>query len=215
MSGSLHEIPFALKSVGFVAGVLGIVLFLWLGWHALRRVLDSPRVPLSGATYFVLGVLCLALLVVAAVPLGVAQVLRQHARVNGDRTQVGEVRCTKAGAGKVRITFVRAGGGDSPPEQVESTGPSCRLSAEVVTLRGLPARLGLGTLVRITRMGEAARPSDVPAWLLPAPDVPPPFPFALLVRGSRLTALQATPDERAVYQLVATPAGVALERAGG
>src|SRR5215213_11986853 len=103
MSGSLHEIPVALKTIGVVAGVVGAILFLWLIWHALRRVIDSPRVPMSRATYTVLGLVCLVLLAVAAFPFGVGRLLRDHARVDGaQRTRVAEVRCAPAAKGKVR-----------------------------------------------------------------------------------------------------------------
>lgn len=212
---SLHELPLALKAVGIVAGVLGAVLFVWLGWHALRRVLDSPRIPLGGATYFILGLLCVGLLAVAAVPLGVGQLLREHALVDGAGTRVAEVRCTPAGAGKVRISFTPTRSPDGAAEQVESAGPDCRLSAELVTLRSLPARLGLGALVRVTNVGEATRPSGLPSWALPGPNSPPPFPMALLVRQARVTSVQAAADAGAIYHLVASPHGVTLERAGG
>jgi hypothetical protein len=216
MSGTLHEIPVALKTIGVVAGVVGAILFLWLIWHALRRLVDSPRVPMSRATYFVLGMLCLVLLAVAAFPVGVGRLLRDHARVDGgQRTRVAEVRCAPAAKGKVRITYAPTGGDAADEEQIESAGPSCRLLAEVVTLRALPARLGLGTLVRVTEVGEAARPSEMPAWLLPAPDQSPRFPLALVVRQARRTSLQAPPDAAAVYHLVASPQGLALERSTG
>jgi hypothetical protein len=214
MSGSLHEIPVILKTIGAVAGVLGVLLFLWLAWHGLRRVLDSPRIPMSRATYMVFGLLCVVMLAIAAFPLGVGRVLRDHARVDGQRTQVAEVRCAPGPQGKVRITFAPTGAGQAAPEQIESTGPSCRLSAEVVTLRALPARLGLGTLVRVTQVGEAARPSEAPDWMLPVPDVAPAFPMALVVRQARRVSLQAQPDAAAVYHLVASPDGLALHTAG-
>jgi hypothetical protein len=214
MSGALHEIPVIVKTVGAVAGVLGVLLFLWLLWHGLRRVVDSPRIPMSRATYMVLGVLCLVMLAVAAFPLGVGRLLRDHARVDGQRTQVAEIRCAPGPRGTVRITYAPTGAGDAPAEQIESTGPSCRLSAEVVTLRALPARLGLGTLVRITQVGENARPSEAPDWLLPVPDVAPAFPMALVVRQARRVSLQAQPDAGAVYHLMASPDGLALHTAG-
>jgi hypothetical protein len=213
MSGSLHEIPVVLKTIGAVAGALGVLLFLWLVWHGLRRVVDSPRIPMSRATYLVLGLLCVVMLAIAAFPLGVGRLLRDHARIDGQRTQVAEVRCAPGPQGKVRITFAPTGGG-AAAEQVESTGPSCRLSADVVTFRALPARLGLGTLVRVTQVGEAARPTDAPGWLLPVPDVAPAFPLALVVRHSRRVSLQAQPDAAAVYHLVASPDGLALHAAG-
>jgi hypothetical protein len=214
MSGSLHEIPVGLKTIGAVAGVLGVLLLLWLVWRGLGRVLDRPRIPMGRATYLVLGLLCVVMLAVAAFPLGVGRLLRDHARIDGLRTQVAEVRCAPAPQGKVRITFAPTGAGQAAPEQVESTGPSCRLSADLVTLRALPARLGLGTLVRITQVGEATRPTDAPDWLLPVPDVAPAFPMALVVRQARRVSLQAQPDAAAVYHLVASPDGLALHAAG-
>jgi hypothetical protein len=211
MSGTLHEIPVVLKTIGAVAGVLGVLLLLWLVWHGLRRVIDSPRIPMSRATYLVLGLLCLVMLAVAAFPLGVGRLLRDHARIDEQGTQVAQIRCTPGPQGKVTITYAPVGDG-AVAEQIESTGPSCRLLAEVVTLRSLPARLGLGTLVRVTQVGEATRPTDAPSWLLPVPDVAPAFPMALVVRQSRRVSLQAQPDAAAVYHLVASPDGLAFHR---
>jgi hypothetical protein len=161
MTGPIHEVPIALSVAGTVAGVAGAVLLVWLVWHAFRRVVDSPRIPLSNATYFVLSLVCAALLAVGLVRLGIGRLLRDHARLdaNGSKTRVAEVRCTPGAAGKVRITFAPVGAAGAP-EQFESAGPSCQVSAELVTMRALPARLGVGTLVRVTRVGEAPRPPE-------------------------------------------------------
>lgn len=211
MSGSLHEIPVAVKTIGVVAGVLGAGLFFWLLLRALGRLFDRPRIPMSRATYVVLSLLCLVLLAVAALPLGIGQVLRDHARIDGQSTQVAEVRCTPAAQGKVHIRFSpRGADASAPAESIESTAGSCHLSAEVVTLRALPRHLGLGTLVRVTQVGEAALPSETPAWALPVPDVTPTFPMLLVVRQTRRVSLQASPNKATVYQVVASPDGVAL-----
>jgi hypothetical protein len=216
MTGPIHEVPIALSVAGTVAGVAGAVLLAWLVWHALRRVVDSPRVPLSNATYLVLSLLCLALLGVGLVRLGIGRLLRDHARLDagGNKTRVAEVRCAPGAAGKVRITFAPVGAATAP-EQFESAGPGCLLAAELVTMRALPARLGVGTLVRVTRVGEAARPAGNPPWLVPAPDAAPRFPLALVVREARTTSVSAQPDAQAVYHLLASPAGLELEKQTG
>jgi hypothetical protein len=127
---------------------------------------------------------------------------------------MGEVRCARIGAGRVRITFAPSVQG-AVPEQVDSAGPSCELGTEVYTMRAVPARLGFGALARVTHLGEATRPTEVPAWLRAAPDSRPTWPLALVVRQARATSVKADPDPRAVYHLVASPEGVVLERAGG
>jgi hypothetical protein len=217
MTGPIHELPVGLAVVGAVAGLAGVVLLAWLLWHAFRRVVDQPRIPLSKATYGALSLVCLALLAVGLVRLGIGRLLKDHARLDGagGKTRVAEVRCTPVSAGKVRITFAPVGAGTAKPEQFESNGPGCRVSAELVTMRALPARLGVATLVRVTRVGEEARPPENPDWLVPPPDAAPGFPLALVVRGARSTSVSAAPDERAVYHLVASPSGLELEKSGG
>jgi hypothetical protein len=217
MTGPIHELPVGLAVVGTVAGLVGAGLLVLLLWHAFRRVVDSPRIPLSKATYGALSVVCLVLLGVGLVRLGIGRLLRDHARLDGagGKTRVAEVRCTPVAAGKVRITFAPIGAGTAKPEQFESNGPGCRVSAELVTMRALPARLGVATLVRVTQVGEEARPPENPDWLVPPANTVPGFPLALVVRGARSTSVSATPDARAVSHLVASPAGLELEKSGG
>jgi hypothetical protein len=211
----LHEIPFVLLAAGIVAGLVGGGLLVWLLWHAGRGLVDRPRVPRSRATYGFYTLLCLVLLAGASVTLGLGRLLRDHARLDG-KTPVAEVRCERTSAGKVRITYSETKSStSSAPAPIEASGPSCELTADLVTMRSLLGRLGMGTLVRVTRVGREPRPPQNPAWLVPDAAVPAGLPLALVVRDSRVTTVTVQPDDKAVFHLVATPDGLALEKSTG
>ena len=207
----MHEIPFGLWAAGIVAGLVGAGLLVWLLWHAGRGLVDRPRIPRSRATYGFYTLLCAVLLVGAGVIFSLARLLRDHARLDvPGRAAVAELRCQKGGPGKVRITYSEA---RSPtlPASIESPGASCELAADVVTMRSLLGRLGMGTLVRVTRVGSEARPPQNPPWLVPDTALPGSLPLGLLVRDAKAATVSVKPDEKAVYHLVATPTGLALQ----
>ena len=186
ISRTLHEVPVVLKTIGAVAGVLGVLLLLSLVSHGLRRVLDRPRIPMSRATYMVLGLLYVGMLAVAAVPLGVGRVLRDHARVDGRRTQVAEFRSAPRPRARCASPTLRSATGRSPsrsraPAQLPAA--RRRRHPALAARAPGPGHAGAG---RAGRRSDA--PDGAPGWLLPVPDVAPTFPIALLVRqpdGSR------------------------------
>jgi hypothetical protein len=192
---------------------VGLGLFLWLASRGLARLFDRPRVPLGAATYIILVGLCGGLLTVGGAAYGIARLLRDHARLEG-RVRLAELRCEKSSPGHVRITFAPTNPGSSAPERIDSVGSSCLVSADLVRLRALPSRLGVKTLVRVTRVGEAERPSQNPVWLSTASTAPQ-WPMSLMIRDAQTTSVAATPDARAVYQVVASPEGLVLEKSGG
>jgi hypothetical protein len=202
--------------VGGVAGVVGLVLFLWLASRALRRLFDRPRVPLGAATYVILTALCGGLLTVGGVAYGIARLLRDHARLEG-RVRLAELRCEKGAPGRVRITFAPVDATVQPerqPEQFDTVGSACLVSVDLVRMRALPSRLGVSALVRVTRVGEANRPTQNPEWLRPgSPEAP--WAMGLVVRESQAASVAAAPDAGTVYQLVASPEGLVLEKSGG
>jgi hypothetical protein len=211
-----HDPPYLLIAVGGAAGLAGLVLFLWLAWRALRRMVNSPRVPLGAATYVILTALCGGLLTVGGAAYGISRLLRDHARLDG-RVRLAELRCEKTAPGRVRITFAPWGTSAPSPdrsEQIESNGSDCRVSADLVRLRALPSRLGVSALVRVSRVGESTVPAQNPEWLQPGHAVPA-WPLALVVRDSQTSSVAALPDARAVYHLVASPDGLVLEKSGG
>jgi hypothetical protein len=212
VTSTAHDSPSLLIAVGGVAGLVGAILFLWLASRALGRLFDRPRVPLRAATYVVLTGLCGALLTVGGVAYGIVRLLRDHARLEG-RVRLAELRCEKGAPGHVRITF-------SPvdttvqPESIDSVGSACLVSADLVRMRALPSRLGVSALVRVTRVGEASRPTHNPEWLRPgSPQAP--WAMGLVVRDSQAASVAAAPDAKTVYQVVASPEGLVLEKSGG
>jgi hypothetical protein len=212
VTGPAHDSPYLLIAVGGVAGLAGLILFLWLASAALKRLFDRPRVPLGRATYVILTALCGGLLTLGGVAYGIGRLLRDHARLEG-RVRLAELRCEKGAPGHVRITFSPANT-TLAPERIESIGSTCLGSADLVRMRALPSRLGVSALVRVTRVGEANRPVLNPEWLRPGSPTAP-WPMGLVVRDSHAASVAAAPDARAVYQLVASPEGLTLEKSGG
>jgi hypothetical protein len=170
-------------------------------------------VPLGAVTYILLTALCGAALTVGGAAYATNRLLRDHARLEG-RVRLAELRCEKAAPGHVRITFAPAAPSTDAPERIDSTGSACLVSADLVRLRALPSRLGVSALVRVTRVGQAERPSRNPEWLSTASSAPP-FPLTLMIRDAQTTSVAAAPDARAVYQVVASPEGLVLEKSGG
>jgi hypothetical protein len=201
-------------AAGIGAGVLGAGLLLWLLFHAGRSLVDQPRVPRSRATYGFYTMLCVVLLAGAGVSFGLQRLMRDHARLDG-KTRMAEVRCERAGAGKVRLTYAAANA-PAARASVESAGSSCELAADLVTMRSFMRRLGMGNLVRVTRLGGEARPPENPGWLTPDVRSPSALPLRLLVHDAREATVSLPPDDKAVFHLVASPeGGLALEKSGG
>ncbi len=212
MTGSLHDSPYLLIAVGGAAGLAGAVLFLWLASCALRRLFDRPRVPLGGATYVIVTALCAGLLSIGGVAYGITRLLRDHARLEG-RVRLAELRCEQGAPGRVRITFAPVEG-SAQPQSFDSAGTACLVSADLVRMRALPSRLGVSALVRVTRVGETSPPTRNPEWLRPgSPSVP--WPMGLVVREWQAASVAAAPETGAVYQVVASPEGLVLEKSGG
>jgi hypothetical protein len=211
VTSAAHDSPYLLVLVGGAAGLAGLMLFLWLAGRALRRLFDRPRVPLGAATYVIVTAVCGSLLTVGGVAYGITRLLRDHARLEG-RVRLAELRCEQAAPGHVRITF-------SPvdpafqAERFDSVGSSCLVSADLVRMRALPSRLGVRAMVRVTRVGEASRPTQNPEWLRPGSPVAP-WAMGLMVRDAQAASVAAPPDA-GVYHLVASPEGLALEKSGG
>ena len=213
---SAHDYPYPLIVVGGFAGLVGVVLFLWLTSRALGRLFDRPRVPLGAGTYFMLTVLCAGALAVGGAAFATTRLLRDHARLEG-HVRLAELSCEQAAPGHVRISFTPADASAESSdrrersEPIDSAGATCVVWADLIRLRTLPSRLGVSTLVRVSRVGETERPSHNPEWLSTASTAPP-FPLQLIIRDAQTTSVAAAPDPRAVYQVVASPQGLTLEK---
>jgi hypothetical protein len=211
VTSAAHDSPYLLILVGGAAGLAGLILFLWLAGRALRWLFDRPRVPLGAATYVIATAVCGALLTVGGVSYGISRLLRDHARLDG-RVHLAELRCEQAAPGRVRITFSPVDPG-LQPEHFDIVGSSCLVSADLVRMRALPSRLGVPALVRVTRVGQASRPTHNPEWLRPgSPSAP--WAMGLVVRDAQAASVAAPPDA-GLYHLVASPEGLVLEKSGG
>ena len=90
------------------ATALMTILSCVLAWHALRRVLDIPRVPRPRGMYWALGLAWGALAVASTGTAVAALLLRDHQRLDG-RTEVGELRCEPTLDGHARAELRTAG----------------------------------------------------------------------------------------------------------
>ena len=215
MTSSAHDSPSLLILVGGVAGVVGAILFLWLASRALRRLFDRPRVPLGAATYVILTALCGACSPWAAsltASPGCCAITPGWTDACGWPSSAARRGLPAACASPSPRSTPPSS--PSAPEQIDSVGSACLVSADLVRMRALPSRLGVSALVRVTRVGEASRPTQNPEWLRPgSPEAP--WAMGLVVRESHAASVAAAPDAGTVYQLVASPDGLVLEKSGG
>jgi hypothetical protein len=200
-----------LLAIAAGAAAMGSVLLLWFLIRGLGRLFDRPRIPRAGVTYFFFGLLCAVSLGVAAISVNLARLFEEHTRVLGP-TRLGELRCEPLEGGRVRTTFVPRGTEGRDGETVEEAAPTCRIEAAVVTMRTLPPPIGVVSLSRVTQVGH--KPVSATGSTLWAPQLGQ-FPLGIFVREAKNTEASASPDEKTVWAVVATPAGLVLERSGG
>lgn len=196
-----------------VGGALAVLLAVVLGWHALRRLFNVPRVPRPRAMYVVLVALWAAVVALSGAAVAMALLLRDHQAADG-RTRLGEVRCQVLGADRVEVelTAVPARVGD--PERYQVAGDSCLISVVLVDLRPQLSILGPTRLWRIAGVGSQAsarlRPSVNPEWLTPD-GWPHLRPVNLLVAGTRQISLPVPAGGERFY-LLTSPDGPTLEK---
>ena len=206
--------------IGALAGAaVAVLLTALLGWHAIRRLFNVPRVPRAPAMYVVLVALWTAVLAVSCAAVAMAFLLRDHQPVEGP-TRLAELRCQAVGPNRVQVELraapVRKTAGAADPERHEVPGDACVVSVVLVDLRPTLSFLGPIHLARIGRAGSPAsareRPSINPRWLMPL--APPGIaPVDLLVQGVREFSLRLPAGGDRFY-LTASPDGPALEKVG-
>ena len=203
-----------LLGIAVVAALLALGFLLWFVGQAVAKVIDvvasRQRIPRARTTYLVFAILCGAFLILASASVSAARLLHSHTRVTGP-TRLGEVRCDSLAKGNVRTTFSAAPPTTPVIETAEEPAASCRIEVAVVTLRGLPARFGIGSLARITQIGNKSVPSNDPEWWTPQLGF---FPLRLLVRESVNVQASSAPDGIPLSAVVDTPPGLIL-RPGG
>lgn len=195
-----------------LAAVIGGGLLLWLLWRGLTRMADRPRIPMDPATYVILAVLCGGLLGVAALTFGISRLFGDHAAVEG-QVELAQVRCEPAAPGRVRLTYTPKAASNTNEQQVETTGEACSVSARLINLRSFVGRLGVGTLARVTQVGDQEQPGKSPAWLLPEDKRI--GPLAPLVRDARSTSVTIPAEVGASYRLLVSSRGLELARSDG
>ncbi|HVR63065.1 MAG TPA: hypothetical protein VMU50_14280, partial [Polyangia bacterium] len=153
--------------VGALAGAaVAILLAAVLGWHALRRLLDVPRVPRPLSMYVVLTALWTAVAGVSGAAVTMALLLRDHRPVEAP-TRLAELRCQAIGPDRVQIELRPAMAGKTAsaaePERYEVPGDACLVSVVLVDLRPQLGFLGPTHLLRIGGIGSPASARERPS----------------------------------------------------
>jgi hypothetical protein len=161
MTTIINQLPFPMVSVATIGLLAAAVLTLLLGWHALRRLFDIPRVPRPAGMYVTLGALWIALVTFGAMSAGTMVLLRDHQRVDA-RTPLADVRCEAVSPGHVRAE-VRTSP-SAAPEHYDFAGDTCIVGVRQVELRRAIGLLGVRVLSRIESVGPVRRPVANPEW---------------------------------------------------
>jgi hypothetical protein len=210
-----HVSSTLLLGIGLVAGVIGAAFVVWFLIRAAGAAFDGvagrPRIPRARTTYTIFAGLCLVSFALAIASMNLARLMATHVRIVGP-TRVGDLRCELLRGGQVRATFSSVSPHPVASESVAETGPNCRIEASMMTMRQLPARLGMPEMWRVSHVGHKDLPAEDPRWWNPRLGV---FPLGLLVRGSTSAEATTAPDETAVWAVIATPTGLVLQKSGG
>src|SRR5437764_1476255 len=103
MAGFPHA-PAPLVVFGITGSAIGGLLLFMLVWHALRRLLDLPRIPRGPGFYLFMVIACAVLFGGGVMSLILASALDDWEPVR-DHAALAEVRCQRAGNG-ARLTLV-------------------------------------------------------------------------------------------------------------
>jgi hypothetical protein len=153
MTTILTQVPLKLLCAALFGLAAIAFLTLVLGWHALRRMLDVPRVPKPGAMYLALGALWLGVVVIGATSVVTIGLLRDHRRIDAPTT-LADIRCEPAGPDHVRVELRTSP--SAAPERYELPGDAsaCTVWVRQVELRTGLGMLGVRVLSRIERVGS-------------------------------------------------------------
>ena len=212
----ISHTPSRLIAGALAGAALALLLAVVLGWHALRRLFNVPRVPRPPAMYVVLVALWTAVAALSGAAVAMALLLRDH-RATDVRARLAEVHCQTLGPDRVQVELKAAPAlaGVADPERYEVPGDSCVVSVVLVDLRPGLHILGPTRLLRFSGVGSQAstreRPSLNPDWLTPrAPGRL--LPVNLLVQDARTVSLPVPAGGERFY-LLALPDGPVLEKA--
>jgi hypothetical protein len=206
MAGFPHA-PAALVVFGITCTALAGVVILILIWHAVRRVLDIPRVPRGPGSYVVMVVATAGLLALGLGAFLVAAGLEDWPAPG--RAPLAEVRCHKLPPTGARLSFVPlAADGARSPEEVESvSSPSgCVLGFQRLRFAAPLARFGLTERVRLSRVGSRVRPAGTPSWRA----LPQPLGAPVALASDEQLPVPAEDDRP--YRLLTDARGLRLEK---
>jgi hypothetical protein len=207
----LAETPARLIGGAAAAIALTATVSILIVRHALRRLLDVPRIPRSRAIYYLLAA-AWGLLVTCAAATAMAALLLRDLRPLDGRTAIGEVTCQATAPGHLRAEVTLRAPVAAAPERYDIQGEACVVSVLEVELRPGLRALGLDVLARVDGVGALVRPSTNPRWLTPD-DRPSARLLGLVVRRTRATPIVVPPDPKQRFVLVAAPGqDPALER---
>jgi len=200
----LSHTPATLLATALVAMALLTFVSGVLGWHALRRAFDVPRVPRPRAMYFALALAWGLLLTASAATAMSALLLRDHDRVDGP-TAIGELACQPTTQGHSRVEVNTTGRSRlGNPETYEVAGDSCTVSVKEVDFRPGLRPLGLRALARVDGVGSVVRPGVNPLWLTPRAAARPGL-LGLVVGQTRTFRMTIPAGSNQRFVVVAAP----------
>jgi hypothetical protein len=199
--GSFPHAPSSLVVFGITCAILAALLILLLVWHAVRRILDVPRVPRGAGFYVLMVVVAAAALGAGVGALVVAAALDDWPGVIGQPAQA-ELRCRRQSPTAARLSFVPLD--PRGPEEAEVV-PACEVAVDRLRFGGRLNRFGLFERFRLAQVGTRARPPGTPEWRAL------PQPFGVPVAGISQQRLAVPPDDQP-YRLVADDRGIRLDK---
>jgi hypothetical protein len=186
---------------------LGAVLLVLLGWHAVRRLMDVPRVPRARAVYALLVTVCTLSIGAGVTALALASALADWQTQVGP-SAVAEVHCRRTGPTRVELSFVPIG--PNGQRGAEETQPiealPCAVAVERLHFHQALARLGLIERMRLARVGDVRRPTSTPVWRAL------PQPLGLPIASADAQQIAIPTEDGAPYRVVADDRALRVEK---
>jgi hypothetical protein len=160
----MSQVPMKLIVAAVVGLTAAAFLTGFLGWHAVRRLLDVPRLTRPAAMYVALGALWSGAALLGLMSVAAIFLMRDHQRIDAP-TALAEVRCEAVGADHVRVELRTSL--VAPPERYDLPGNTCTVSVRQLELRPVVGVLAAPVLSRVEGVGPIPRPASGPRWITP------------------------------------------------
>jgi hypothetical protein len=203
MTGILSHVPLKLLCVALVGLAAVAFLTVVLGWHALRRLFDVPRVPKPSAMYLALGALWIGVVIIGAASLATIAMLRDHRPVDAPTT-LADVRCEPVGPDRVRLELRTSPAAAPETYEVPGDANACTVWVRQVVLRPGLGLLGVRVLSRIEGVGPVRFPAAAYGYRF----------IDLVARRTEALPVAVPPDAQLHSVLVSSLSGPVLTNGG-